>query len=284
MVGTILITGGTGKTGYALSRKLQSAGCTTLLTTRDPSKVAPPLKGVKFDWEDQSTYENPWDVDPNIDRVYLVLPEVPAQFENVKVFVDLAVEKGAKRFVLLSATVYEKGKPGTGLTHEYLESLGVEYHALRPTWFFENFGSPTGFLGTIKSKSEIPSTTKQGKVPFVSAEDVAEAAKVSLLADTAPNTDTILVGPELLSYDEVTEILSEVVGRKITHRHTTGEESVEYWVQNKVPEDIAKYLVVIEGLVANGTEASHVNAERKYVGKKKLRDYFEENKDIFASA
>ncbi|KAF8646737.1 hypothetical protein AX16_007078, partial [Volvariella volvacea WC 439] len=96
MVGTILVTGGTGKTGSVLAQKLQAAGYSTLVTTRNPSKVAPPLKGVKFDWLDKSTYDNPWNVDPNIDRVYLVLPEIPNDFDYVKPFIDLAVAKGVK--------------------------------------------------------------------------------------------------------------------------------------------------------------------------------------------
>ncbi|KAF8646465.1 hypothetical protein AX16_007202 [Volvariella volvacea WC 439] len=284
MVGTILITGGRGKTGSVLAQKLQSSGYSTLLTTRDPSKVAPPFKGVKFDWLDQSTFENPWNVDPNIERVYLVVPEVPDDFMHVKPFVDLAVKKGVERFVLLSATVFEKGKPGTGLTHEYLESLGVGFHVLRPSWFFENF--TTIFLNDIKRRNEIPSTTKQGKVPFISVDDITDVAKESLLADKAANTDTIIVGPELLTYDEVAEILTEVVGRKITHKQFASEaEALEFWVrEDGVPEEIAKDFLAMEVLIADGIEASHVNAERKHVGKKKLRDFLEKNTVAFAPA
>ncbi|KAF8646466.1 hypothetical protein AX16_007203 [Volvariella volvacea WC 439] len=283
MVGTILVTGGTGKTGSVLAQKLQAAGYSTLVTTRNPSKVAPPLKGVKFDWLDKSTYDNPWNVDPNIDRVYLVLPEIPNDFDYVKPFIDLAVAKGVKRFVLLSATVFEKGKPGSGITHEYLENLGVEFHALRPTWFFENF--TTIFLGPIKAKNEFPTTTKQGKVPFISVDDITEVAKESLIADKAPNTDTFILGPELLTYDEAAEILSEVIGRKITHKHNSEEEALKFWMgEDDAAEELARAILWMEGLIANGTEASHVNAERKYIGKKKLRDWFEENKAAFTSA
>ena len=132
---TILITGGTGKTGLKLAHLLNKAGHTILLTSRK-GQVPHPFKGVKFDWLDPSTFTNPFNADRAIDRVYVVGPVgVFDTLPHVKPFIDLAVTKGVKRFVVLSASAIPKGGPVAGKVHEYLEKIGVDYAVLRPTLF-----------------------------------------------------------------------------------------------------------------------------------------------------
>lgn len=132
---TILITGGTGKTGSRVARLLQHANEPTLLTSRSGT-VPAPFKGVRFDWLDSTTYENPFNVDNQIDRVYLVGPDVIDVLSPMKAFIDLAILKGVKRFVLLSGSALEEGAPLMGVVHEYLVKIGVDYCVLRPSWFF----------------------------------------------------------------------------------------------------------------------------------------------------
>ena len=55
---------------------------------------------------------------------------------------DLAREKGVKRFVLLSASPIARGDEATGLGRvgTYLEGLeGIEWAVLKPTWFMGMF-------------------------------------------------------------------------------------------------------------------------------------------------
>ena len=132
---TILITGGTGKTGSVLTRLLSEANESVLIASR--SGTAPtPFKGVKFDWFDDKTFENPFQADSNIDRVYLVVLSGFDHFPAIKSFIDLAVSKGVKRFVLLTATQVNIGPPtAMGKAHEYLVDIKVDYAVLRPTWF-----------------------------------------------------------------------------------------------------------------------------------------------------
>jgi hypothetical protein len=55
---------------------------------------------------------------------------------TVKPFIDLAISKGVKRFVLLTASQAEIGSPVLmGKVHEYLLNIKVDYTVLRPTWF-----------------------------------------------------------------------------------------------------------------------------------------------------
>jgi len=132
---TILITGGTGKTGGCLARLLSGAGLPFLIATRT-GKAPEPFRAVKFDWFDSTTFENPFNADPSIDRIYLVLP--PAHMHTLPVvgpFIDLAISKGVKRIVLLTALQSDPGSPSFGKVHSYLAEKGIEYVVLRPSWF-----------------------------------------------------------------------------------------------------------------------------------------------------
>lgn len=145
---TVLITGGTGNTGIRLAHRLHQAGHPILLTSRT-GKAPDPYKAVQFEWFDPSTFQNPFDADSNIDRVYLVGPVVVDMLTYVKPFIDFAASKGVKRFVLLSASATEKGEAAMGEIHEYLVEKGVDYVVLRPSWFF-------GMCNTRTSQAHFP--------------------------------------------------------------------------------------------------------------------------------
>ena len=120
-----------------------------------------------------------------------------------KAFIDLAISKGVPRIVLLSSSVWDVGDgPMTAAVSQYIISLGVEYAILRPTWFMENF-SEMQHVHTIRDQDLIITGTGSGKVPFVSAEDIAAVAFKALTDETSHNTEHLILGPDLFSYDEV---------------------------------------------------------------------------------
>lgn len=58
-------------------------------------------------------------------------------------------------------------------------------------------------MAGIRDESKIYSATGHGKIPWVSADDIAAVAARALTAAEPPNTDYLILGPELLSYNEV---------------------------------------------------------------------------------
>jgi len=278
---TVLVTGGTGKTGLVLSRLLKEGNRSVLICSR--SGTAPdPYKAVKFDWFDDKTFENPFKTDSNIDRVYLIVPSVIGKLSTVKTFIDLAISKGVKRFVLLTASQAEIGSPVLmGMVHEYLLNIKVDYTVLRPTWFMQNFG--TTFYQSIREQNEIYGVAKDGRIPFVSAEDIAQAAYDALVSKQSPNKDYYVVGPELFSYDEVAELLTEILGRKITYKRLSRDEYKEIFLEEGFEPEYAEDLVTVELEAARGVEEDIFNADedKKFVGKHTLREYLETNRDLW---
>lgn len=136
---TVLVLGGKGKTSSALSSLLEEKQIPFIIASRSPSSKGP-RNHVKFDWLDAGTYDLPFKAasDP-IAAIYMVAPQITDPFPSMKAFIDHARRNGTKRFVLLSASVIPKGGPVYGKVHEYLETLGVEYGVLRPSWFMGRF-------------------------------------------------------------------------------------------------------------------------------------------------
>ena len=195
---TILLLGGTGRTSTRIAKLLDGAGTACIRASRSSNDC-------KFDWLDESTYVNPFNRNADIAAVYLVAPAVTDSFTPMKNFIDFARSKGVTRFVLLSASIIEKGGPAYGKVHEYLadmgEKEGLEWAVLRPTWMMENF-SELQHLKTIKEEGKIFSAAEDGKIPWVSVRDIAKVAYYALIEKDAMNNDFVLLGPELLSYDD----------------------------------------------------------------------------------
>ncbi|CAA7260338.1 unnamed protein product [Cyclocybe aegerita] len=243
---TILVTGGTGNIGSALARLLQAANYSLIV-------ASPPISGDAL--------------------------------EQTKPFFKVAIGRGVKRFVLITATQAEKGDNSQyGKVHEHLANLGVEYTVLRPTWFI---------------------VTGKGRIPFVSVQDIAKAAFDALTAEKSANTDYFVIGPELWSYDDVSTRISflvilpevtdettftqvaaalrEITGRKIVHRLISLEEqlaSFKLWMD----EEYAIELNTYEGRIASGIEEKNVGHPKAIPGKRKSRDYLEANKELWTKA
>jgi len=131
---TTLITGGTGKTGSNLARLLHAEKKPFLIASRT-GKAPEPFKAVSFDWMDATTFENPFKADPDIDRIYLIIPLVLEPLPIMKPFIDLATSKGVKRFIFLSTSSTNAGDELHGQVHQYLLDIGVDYGVLKPTGF-----------------------------------------------------------------------------------------------------------------------------------------------------
>ncbi|KAJ7280758.1 hypothetical protein C8J57DRAFT_1220051 [Mycena rebaudengoi] len=222
---TVLLTGGTGKSATPLANLLHKANQPIILATRG-GNVPAPFTGARLDWFDATTYNIPFEVAADIDRVYLIAPHVLDMFPPMKVFIDFAIGKGVKRFVLMSTTILEAGEVGMGQVHAYLAMLPSEYVVLRPSWWFENFLPQSGVR--FNRKDTVMSAAVDGLLGYVSTEDIAEVGFKALVDDVIQHNNPIIVGPELLSYDKIASILSEVLGR----------------------EDYAKVMSSMEGLIA----------------------------------
>ncbi|KAF9813954.1 hypothetical protein IEO21_05390 [Rhodonia placenta] len=220
---TLTFRGGTGKTSVRIARLLQDAKIPFLLASRRGEAAAPSgMPAVKFDWLDSSTFATPFQYgfpgNEGVSAIYLVAPEAADPASPMNAFVDYAVkEHGVNRFVLMAGSSAKPGGRLLGQVWQHLIDIGVEYCVLRPTWFM--------------------------------------AVAFRTLTDEEPhNTDYRVLGPELLTYDEIAAKLSSCLGREITDVNLTDEHRAQRLMSVGVPEYFAKRLASLEVSAANGSE------------------------------
>ncbi|KAF9818518.1 hypothetical protein IEO21_02756 [Rhodonia placenta] len=239
----ILLTGGTGKTSVRIARLLQDAKIPFVLASRRGEAAAPSgMPAVKFDWLDSSTFATPFQHefpgDEGISAIYLVAPEAADPASPMNAFVDYAVkEHGVNRFVLMAGSSAEPGGRLLGQVWQHLIDVGVEYCVLRPTWFMERHQF------TIKDEGKIYTACGDGKIPFISATDIAAVAFRALTDEKPHNTDYRIAAK-----------LSSCLGREITHVNLTDEHRAQRLMSVGVPEYFAKRLASLEVSAANGGE------------------------------
>jgi festuclavine dehydrogenase len=141
----------------------------------------------------------------------------------------------------------------------------------------ENF-SERQFLPTILDQSTIITATGSGRVPFVSADDIAAVAFHALTDRIPHNTDHLILGPELYSYDEVAKMISEKLGREIKHVVISEEEMAKAMVGFGVKEDYARMLAGLDTAIREGREERLGDAVLKVTGRepKKLGTFVDE--------
>ncbi|MGQ3481388.1 NmrA family NAD(P)-binding protein [Paenibacillus sp. TY11] len=238
-----LITGANGKTGSRVAARLTKLRHPVRLAGRTHPAEWEGKDYVYFDWYDESTHTKAL---INVDRVYLVVPVLDINPAKVMIpFIEQALRVGVKRFVLLgSASVPENG-PIFGPVHQALSRLAPEWAVLQPSYFMENF-TEGQHVSTIKNTGTIYSATGNGRVGFVSADDIAEVGVRALIDDKPHNTAHIITGPQSLTYGEVGDIVGKVTGQAIQHISLSDEELKAGMVRAGMPEDYADMLAGLD--------------------------------------
>ncbi|KAL0070207.1 hypothetical protein AAF712_002697 [Marasmius tenuissimus] len=306
---SILLVGGTGTTGIPLTRLLLSRTNHNVLVTSRRGQGGIPsdlletyggrLKGVRFSWEDTSTYRTLFegkDGSIQIHAMYLIPPFTIYTDRNAQDLVDVAVSRDLKRIVLVSDTVHEKGDHSVGAqVHAHLDELKragklETYAVLRPSWFYVNL--PGFEKEEIMGHGRISSITEDGKMGWTDIETVAETALRALVDEPSEVFEQyIITGPEALSYDEVTSLLSRVLNRPVVHRRVTERELAEHYKTNMgLSDGFVEFYVNCDRHVAAGKDEAMFNLEtnlekgiKRVKGTKKLLEYLEDVKHDFVN-
>ena len=261
MTDSVLVTGGTGKTGRRVAELLRGRGVPARVATRSPDTAGQ----VRFDWADAGSFP---DALAGVRAVYMVAPTGAADpLDAMRPFIDQAIDAGVARLVLLSASMLEEGGPLMGAVHAYLKAEAPGWTALRPSWFMQNF-SEQQHLETIRAEGRIYSATQDGRVPFIDAGDIAAVAVEALLGDDFGNGDLILTGLETLSYDEVAGMISASAGRPVAHHRLSLEELTSRFEAIGIPNGFAQALSGMDGAIAHGAEDRLTDAVEAVTGRK----------------
>ena len=133
---TILVLGGTGKTGRRVVQRLAERG--------HPVRPASRSTPIRFDWHDDRTWEPALD---GVRAAYLVDSQTGDAAALLASFTKLAAARGVERLVLLSARDWAVSGGEESLAGERaVQSSGAGWTVLRPTWFQQNFAEEAFLL------------------------------------------------------------------------------------------------------------------------------------------
>ena len=113
-----LILGGGSQVGLRLAELLYEARKPVIFGTRSGARIPAGAPSVKFDWDDPATFDGAFTLGQSIDYVYILGRSRDRDpLIKVKPFIDLAVTKGVKRFIVLSAGGHhaDKGPDSRGM-------------------------------------------------------------------------------------------------------------------------------------------------------------------------
>lgn len=241
MSGLVLVTGATGKTGRSLAARLEANDVSYRAASRDGERP--------FDWTQPETWDAALD---GVSSVYLVAPPtVDDPYSRMIEFLKAATDKAARRFVFLSMASLPAGGFAHGQVHQWLQDNSDDWAVLGPSAFMQNF-TEGSHLATLREESTIYSNTRDGRVSFISADDIARAAFALLTGPSGLNRDFVITGDEAISYDQVATRIGEACGRTITHTRITSEALIERFLARGLPETTARFLAFGYEAIAGG--------------------------------
>jgi uncharacterized protein YbjT (DUF2867 family) len=212
-VTTILVTGASGNVGRVVVDALTAAGTVGVLTAHREREV--PAGGVLFDFTDPATWPEAF---AGVDAMFLVRPPALGNVRrDLLPAVAAARAAGVRRVVFLSLQGAERNKMVPHATVEsWLRSSGMAWTFVRPTFFCQNLSGT--HAGDIRDRDEIVLPAANGATAFVDAQDVGAVAAAALLDPGRHGSRAWTVtGPEALTYGQVADILSGVLGRPIRY-------------------------------------------------------------------
>jgi uncharacterized protein YbjT (DUF2867 family) len=200
---TILVLGGTGKTGRRVITRLQERGVPVRVGSRSG---APP-----FDWEDRETWGPAL---RGVSAAYVSFyPDlaVPGAPEVIEALAREALAAGCRRLVLLSG----RGEAEAQRAERVLAESGAQWTVLRCSWFMQNFSE--GSFAEAIAAGELALPAGDVPTPFVDAEDIADVAVAALTEASHAGRVYELTGPQALTHADAAAEISRATGRVVRY-------------------------------------------------------------------
>jgi uncharacterized protein YbjT (DUF2867 family) len=262
--GTILVLGGTGKTGRRVAERLWARD----LPVRIGSRSGDPA----FDWEDPATWGPALE---GVSAVYVsYAPDlaIPGALAAVEAFSAAAAERGVSRLVLVSG----RGEEEAQRAERAVMASGLEWTVVRCSWFNQNFDEGA-FVDFVREGAlAVPPT--EVPEPFVDAEDIADVAVAALTEDGHAGQVYDVTGPRLLTFAEALEEISRASGREARLIAISHEEFAAGLGEAGLPDEYIWLLTYLFREVLDGRNASVADGVQRALGRppKDFRDYARE--------
>jgi uncharacterized protein YbjT (DUF2867 family) len=272
----ILVTGATGNVGletvkFLLQQKSDAMEIIAAVPRPDDAKktLPPNTPVVKFDFADAHSVGAALQ---NINTLFLLRPP---QLADVKTFLFPAIDQAKRQgvghivFLSLQGAQFNIFAPHHKV-ERYLKKVGVPFTFLRPSFFMQNLSTTHRF--DIQKNNQLLLPAGNGKTSFIDVRDIAAVAAKTLLEGT-PHFDKgyELTGSEALTYFQICDVLSKVLGRTITYKPSSIKAFKAHLLANGFEQEFADvmtsiYLVSRFGLASRVTNETATLLGRPPIG------------------
>jgi uncharacterized protein YbjT (DUF2867 family) len=217
---TILVLGALGNVGAEVVKSLLSAGVTVRAGDLFPEKVkqrfGQNVEAVLFDFGKPETFA------PAFQGIRKVFVMRPPQISDIQKYMVPALEAaktaGVQHMVFLSLIGIEQN---TVVPHykveQWMRQSGLDYTFLRCSFFMQNLN--TTHRAEIRDHDEIYIPVGKAKTSFLDVRDIGAVAALALTQPGHEKKAYDLTGSEALDYDQVADLFTQVLGRKITYKN-----------------------------------------------------------------
>lgn len=216
--GPILVIGATGNVGREVVKSLHALGHTARATALNEDHFAyvpeEAAETVIFDFAKVETYVPAF---AGVRKLFLMRPPAISDIETyIKPVIDYAAENGVEQIAFLSLVGVEDR---TYVPHykveQFMKASGVPYTFLRAGFFMQNLD--TTHRIDVVEHDDLFVPVGKAKTAFVDTRDLGAVAAHVLTTPGHDNQAYDLTGKEALTYYEVADIFTEVLGRRITY-------------------------------------------------------------------
>lgn len=270
---TILVTAATGRTGSGVVRHLHAAGEHVRLLVRDRDKAEQAfadLNGVEIvdgSFDDVGVLAKAFD---GVDFALLSLGSSPDQIRLEKAIIDGAARANLPHLVKLSSIDTNPDSPVlVGRLHAEIEAhlaaSGVPHTLLRAASFTENllYGAES-----VAARSTWSGAAPTGRVSYIDIRDLAEAAALLLWNPALHGGVHNWSGPDAYTYPEIADLLSRILGRRVTYAPVSEEDRRAALLQAGRPEWYVELLVSLEAGAESGRIDTVTTAVEDLLGRR----------------
>lgn len=263
----VFVTGASGIVGSAVVRHL--AGRDEVVAAfRSPESAGALAEGVRsrhFDFSgDRMSAEAALD---GCDRLFLMRP--PA-IEDVETYlfplIDAAMRQRVRQIVFLSLQgVQANRRTPHHAVEAYLRRVGAPYTFLRPNFFMQNLS--TTYADEIRDTGRILIPAGRSRTAFIDADDIGRVAATVLTRPGHLLRAYTLSGEESLSYRNVADIMTEVLGRRIEYAPLSEADYLDHLRAQGRPEDYVAVQRMIYRVVRLNVSAFPNRSVRRLTGR-----------------
>ena len=222
---TVFVTGATGTVGAAVAAQLAARGERVIAGVRSGHAARRLPDGVDARlFEFASTPEQLRRVMGGADRLFLMRPPQIADVQRFLIpVIDAAEDLGMRQVVFLSlqGVQFNRNTPHHQV-EAYLKATRAPYTMLRPNFFMQNLSST--YADDIARHGEIRVPAGRSRTAFIDARDIGAVTATVLTEPGHDRKAYTLSGEQSLSYTDVAQIMSRVLGRPITYTRPTEHE------------------------------------------------------------